>query len=330
MTDQKKPVLEPKTQAFIDAVNAQGGKPLYELSYADARQVLEDAQAVPVKKLPADIEDKVLPVGPTGEVSVTIYRPKDARGLLPVVMYFHGGGWILGSKRTHDRLVRELVNGTQAAFVFVNYTPSPEAQFPVPTEQAYAATKYIAEHGKEFGLDSSRLAVIGDSVGGNMAAVVTLLAKDRQGPAISYQVLLYPVTDADTNTGSYLEFANGPWLTKAAMEWFWDAYAPNQADRQKSEASPLAATLDQLRGLPPTLIVVDENDVLRDEGEAYAKKLIQSGVDVTALRVLATFHDFAMLNGLADTPATRIAVQLVSEKLNAALNQSRQQEVSAS
>ncbi|MEN3333761.1 MAG: acetyl esterase [Blastocatellia bacterium] len=330
MTDQKKPVLEPKTQAFVDALNASGGKPIYELSYADARQVLEDAQAAPVKKLPADVEDKVLPVGPTGEVSVTIYRPTDARGLLPVVMYFHGGGWILGSKRTHDRLVRELVNGTQAAFVFVNYTPSPEAQFPVPNEQAYAATKYIAEHGKEFGLDGSRLAVMGDSVGGNMTAVVTLLAKQRKGPAIRYQVLLYPVTDADTNNGSYLEFANGPWLTKAAMEWFWDAYAPNQADRKKSEASPLAATNDQLNGLPPALIVVDENDVLRDEGEAYARKLMQSGVDVIAVRLLATFHDFAMLNGLADTPATRVAVQLASEKLNAALNQPRQQEVSAS
>jgi acetyl esterase len=330
MTDQKKPVLEPKTQAFIDAVNAQGGKPIYELSYADARKVLEDAQAAPVKKLPADIEDRVLPGGPTGEVSVTIYRPKDSRGLLPVVIYFHGGGWVLGSKRTHDRLVRELVNGTKAAFVFVNYTPSPEAQFPVPNEQAYAATKYIAEHGKEFGLDGSRLAVMGDSAGGSMAAVVTLLAKERKGPAISYQVLLYPVTDANTNNDSYLEFADGPWLTKAGMEWFWDAYTPNQEDRKKSAASPLSATVEELNGLPPTLIVVDENDVLRDEGEAYARKLIQSGVDVTAVRLLATFHDFAMLNGLADTPATRVAIQLASEKLDAALNQSRQQEVRAS
>ena len=330
MTDQKKPVLEPKTQAFVDALNAQGGKPIYELSYADARQLLEDAQAAPVKKLPADVEDKVLPVGPTGEVAVTIYRPKDSRGVLPVVMYCHGGGWILGSKRTHDRLVRELVNGTQAAFVFVNYTPSPEAQFPVPNEQAYAATKYIAEHGKEFGLDSSRLAVMGESVGGSMAGVVTLLAKERKGPAISYLVLLYPVTDADTNNGSYLEFANGPWLTKAAMEWFWDAYAPNQEDRKTSAASPLAATVEQLNGLPPTLIVVDENDVLRDEGEAYARKLMQAGVEVTAVRLLATIHDFAMLNALADTPATKVAVELASEKLNAALNQSRQQKVSAS
>src|SRR6267142_1026813 len=251
MKDQKKPVLEPKTQAFIDAVNAQGGKPLYELSYKDARKVLEDAQSGNVTKLPANVEERVLPVGPQGEVSVRIYRPIGAVGLLPVVMYFHGGGWILGSKNTHDRLLRDLVNGTDAAFVFVNYTPSPEAQFPVPIEQDYAATRHIAEHGKDFGLDTSRLAVAGDSVGGNMVAVVTQLANERKGPVIRYQVLFYPVTDASLTQESYEEFANGPWLTRAAMEWFWDAYAPNTEDRKKVTASPLSATPDRLKGLPP-------------------------------------------------------------------------------
>src|SRR5216684_4160858 len=182
MTNQKTPILEPKTQAFVDALNAPGGKPLYELSYADARKVLEDAQAIEVRKLPADVEEKILPVGPGGEVSVRIYRPKGAKGLLPVVMYFHGGGWILGSKNTHDRILRELANGAQTAFVFVNYTPSPEAQFPVPIEQAYAVTKYVAEHGHELGLDGAHLAVAGDSVGGNITAAVTLLAKERGGP----------------------------------------------------------------------------------------------------------------------------------------------------
>lgn len=316
MSEGKKPFLEPKTQAFVDAVEAQGGKPLYELSYAEGRQVLETAQAGPIAKLPAEVEDKILPVGPTGEVSVTIYRPKDSEGVLPVAIYMHGGGWILGSKRTHDRLVRELVNGTRAAFVFLNYTPSPEAQVPVPAEQCYAATKYIAEHAAELGFDASRLAVMGDSAGGCLAAVVTLLAKERKGPSIAYQVLFYPVTDANLSTGSYLEFANGPWLTKGAMTWFWDAYAPNKQDRENYTVSPLTATLDHLKGLPPTLLVVDENDVLRDEGEAYARKLMRAGVDVTPLRVLATCHDFAMLNALADTPATRIAVQLASQKLS--------------
>src|SRR5713226_706936 len=315
MTNQKTSILEPKTQAFVDALNAQGGRPLYELSYADARKVLEDAQAIEVRKLPADVEEKILPVGPGGEVSVRIYRPKGAKGLLPVVMYFHGGGWILGSKNTHDRLLRDLVNGSNAAFVFVNYTPSPEAQFPVPIEQDYAATRYIAEHGAEFGLDSTRLAVAGDSVGGNMVAVVTQLAKERKGPAIRYQVLFYPVTDASLSQESYDEFANGPWLTRAAMEWFWDAYAPNKEDRKKVTASPLSATAERLKGLPPALVIVDENDVLRDEGEAYARKLMQAGVEVTAVRFLATHHDFVMLNALADTTAAKAAIRLASDKL---------------
>ena len=320
MITQRSPyVLEPKTQAFVDALSAQGGKPIYELSYGEARKALEDAQAGKVMTLPADVEDKVLPVGPTGEVSVRIYRPKGAKGPLPVVMYFHGGGWVLGGKHTHDRLLRDLVNGTHAAFVFVNYTPSPEAQFPVPIEQGYAATRYMAEHGKDFDLDTSRLAVAGDSVGGNMVAVVTQLAKERKGPVIRYQVLFYPVTDSSLSQESYEEFANGPWLTRAAMEWFWDAYAPNKQDRRKITAAPLSATREQLEGLPPALVIVDENDVLRDEGEAYARKLMQAGVDVTAVRFLATHHDFVMLNALADTPASKAAIQLASEKLIAGL-----------
>jgi len=319
MTKYNEPVLEPTTQAFIDALAAQGGKPLYTLSYVDARKVLEDLQAININKLPADIEEKVFPVGPTGEVPVRIYRPAGSKGMLPVVMYFHGGGWILGSKDTHDRLLRDLVNGTNAAFVFVSYTPSPEAQFPVPVEQCYAATQYVAEHGRELGLDATRLAVAGESVGGYTTAVVAQLAKERNGPAIRYQVMMYPVTDSSMSQASYDEFANGPWLTRAAMAWFWDAYAPNKEDRKKTTASPLSATLEQLKGLPPALVIVDENDILRDEGEQYARKLIQAGVDVTPLRVLATHHDYALLNALANTPATKVTVQIVSEKLSEAL-----------
>ncbi len=316
MRAHKKMVLETKTQAFLDALAAKGGKPLYELSFADARKVLEDAQAsANVHKLPADVEEKVLAAGPTGQIPITIYRPKGSAVSLPVVMYFHGGGWVLGSKNTHDRLLRDLVNGSNAAFIFVNYTPSPEAQFPIPIEQGFAATKYIAEHGDEFGLDATRLAVAGDSVGGNMAAVVTQLAKERKGPSIRYQVLFYPVTDASFSQESYKEFANGPWLTAAAMKWFWDAYAPNTADRKQALATPLSAKSEQLKGLPPALVIVDENDVLRDEGEEYARKLIQAGVETTAIRVLATCHDFAMLNALASTPAAKVAIELASQKL---------------
>jgi acetyl esterase len=153
-----------------------------------------------------------------------------------------------------------------------------------------------------------------------MVAVVTQLAKERRGPAIRYQVLLYPVTDSSLSQKSYEEFANGPWLTTAAMEWFWDAYAPNPEDRKKTTASPLSATAEQVKGLPPALVIVDENDILRDEGEAYARKLMQAGIEVTAVRVLGTFHDFAMLNALADTPAAKVAIQLASATLTAALN----------
>jgi acetyl esterase len=319
MVKQQTIVLEAGTQAFIDALAKLGGKPIYQLPYAAARQVLEDAQSTPVIKLPADVEDRTLPVGPGGEVSVRIYRPQNAKGTLPAVMYFHGGGWVLGSKNTHDRLLRDMVDGTGAAFVFVNYTPSPEAQFPVPIEQAYAATKYVAEQGASLGLDGGRLALMGDSVGGNMTAAVSLMAKQRKGPALRYQVLLYPVTDASMSTESYRDFADGPWLTKPAMAWFWDAYAPKKEDRKQITASPLLATGEELKGLPPALLIVDENDVLRDEGEEYARKLMQAGVDVTPLRVLGTVHDFAMLNALAATPAARVAIQAASEKLRAAL-----------
>jgi len=311
--------LEPTTRQFIEVLEAQGGKPLYQLSVEEARAVLEKLQAQPVQKLPAVEEDVTIPGGPNGQVSVRIVRPAQSRGLLPVIMYFHGGGWILGSKHTHDRLIREIATGTGAAVVFVNYTPSPEAHYPVPIEEAYAATQYMAEHGAEHKLDGSRLAIAGDSVGGNMTAAVSLLAKQRGGPKILQQVLFYPVTDANFNTGTYQQYAEGPWLTKAAMQWFWDAYAPDEAMRQQITASPLRASTQELAGLPPAVVIVDENDVLRDEGEAYAHKLIAAGVEVTAVRFLGTIHDFMMLNPLRDTPATRGAILLANLYLQRAL-----------
>ena len=200
-------LLEPTTKAFVEKINKLDGTPIYELSPKDARKVLSDLQAGVAEKLPADIVDRDIPVGPKGLVSIRIIRPKGNKGALPVVMYFHGGGWVLGDKYTHDRLVREIANGANAAVVFVNFTPSPEAQFPVPIEEAYAATKYIAEKGTELNLDPSKLVVAGDSVGANMAAAVTLMAKERQGPKIDYQVLFYPVTDANFNTQSYQQYA---------------------------------------------------------------------------------------------------------------------------
>src|SRR4051794_1666603 len=195
MNTQHTAVLEPTTQKMIDALAAAGGPPLYTLSPQDARDVLTRVQQAPATKLPALIEDSTFPVGPTGTTRIRIVRPVDAKGALPVIMWFHGGGWILGDKDTHDRLIREVASGTGAAVVFVDYDRAPEAHYPVAIEQAYAATKYVAEHGAELGLDASRLAIAGDSVGGNMTAVVALLAKQRGGPKIALQLMYYPVTD---------------------------------------------------------------------------------------------------------------------------------------
>ncbi|MBB3261717.1 acetyl esterase [Paraburkholderia bannensis] len=319
---QTVPQLEPTTQAFIDKLTAAGGPPLYEMTPHAARKVLDDIQADPNGKLaPAQEKEVTLPVGPTGKTEVRVIRPADVKGTTPVIMYFHGGGWILGNAATHDRLVRDLANRAHATIVFVEYEPSPEAQFPVAIEQDYAATKYVAEHPKEFDVDASRLAIAGDSVGGNMVAVVAQMAKERHGPAIRFQAMFYPVTDYTVDDSTYEDFPNGPWLTKKAMQWFWHAYLPNATETQANDphVSPLRASLDALKDLPPALVITDENDVLRHEGEAYAHKLAQAGVNVTAVRFLGTQHDFMMLNPLRDTPAALGATALAGSMLNQAL-----------
>ena len=316
-TATAQPTLELHTQQFIDSL--AGAPPIYTLSPADARSVLTRAQSIPVGKPSAQIEDITLPIGPTGSVPIRIVRPAGAAGVLPVVMYFHGGGWVLGDRDTHDRLVREIAVGAQAAVVFVDYSRAPEAQYPVAIEQAYAATRYVADNAADLRIDPLRLAVVGDSVGGNMAAAVTLMAKQRRGPNMVFQVLFYPVTDSGFDTSSYIQFADGPWLTKRAMEWFWDAYLPDPAARKQPTATPLNASPDQLVGLPEALVIVDENDALRDEGEAYARKLSDAGVRVTSPRYNGTIHDFVMLNELADTPATRGAIAQAVGALRGAL-----------
>jgi acetyl esterase len=311
--------LEPITRKFIEDLSSKNAEPLYTLSPVAARKVLDDVQSGPVDKLPVHIEEKILPCGPDKKISVRVIRPEGNFDKLPVIMFYHGGGWVLGNANTHDRLVRELAVGANAAVVFVNYTPSPDATFPKPIEEAFAATQYIVEYGEKLNLDPTRLAVVGDSVGGNMTIAMTLLAKEK-GLKILQQVLFYPVTDADFTNGSYQQFKNGPWLTKAAMEWFWNAYAPNEADREKTLVCPLQASIDQLRHLPPALVITDENDVLRDEGEAYAHKLMLAGVSVTAVRFLGTCHDFVMLNALSHTPAARGAIPLATTCLHRALH----------
>lgn len=299
--------LDPGTQAFIDSLT--GATPLYMLTPDAARTVLSDVQKKAAVNLQdVTMEDRVLPIGPTGQTRIRIVRPNGATGMLPAVVYLHGGGWVIGDKQTHDRLIRELAVGASAVIVFVDYERSPEARYPTAIEQGYAVTKYVAEHAREFHADVGHLVIGGDSVGGNMAAVVALMAKERGGPAIAGQMLLYPVTDASMSTGSYSEFADGPWLTKKAMAWFWDQYLPAKSQRSEVYASPLNASVEQLSGLPRTFLIVDENDVLRDEGEAYGRKLAQAGVKVTSVRYNGTIHDFMILNPIAMTPAVRAAV----------------------
>lgn len=299
--------LDPATGAFVDGL--AGSPPIYTLTPDAARAVLSGAQRSVSVALPeVSSEDRVLMVGPDGRTSIRLVRPGGATGTLPVIVYIHGGGWVIGDKETHDRLVRELAVGANAVLVFVDYDRSPESRYPTAIEQSYAVTQYVAEHPDEFGADASRLAIAGDSVGGNMAAVVALMAKERQGPGIVAQLLFYPVTDASMSTASYAEFADGPWLTKKGMAWFWDQYLPDASKRGDIHASPLNASVEQLRGLPQTLLIVDENDVLRDEGEAYGRKLAQAGVRVISARYNGTIHDFMMLNPIAGTPAVRAAV----------------------
>lgn len=301
------PMLEASTQTFIDRL--KGAPPIPSLSLADARGALASVANSAGEDLPdATIRDTMLPVGPTGHTNVRIIRPLNAPGILPAVVYIHGGGWVLGDVTTHDRLTRELAVGARAALIFVDYDRSPEARFPIALEQGYAVAKYVADHANELMVDTARLVIAGDSVGGNMTAVIALMAKERRGPQFAAQLLFYPVTDASMSTGSYDEFADGPWLTKPSMAWFWDQYLPDKEKRSDIHASPLQASVEQLGGLPPTLLIVDENDVLRDEGEAYGRKLAQAGVAVTSVRYNGTIHDFMILTRLARTPAVRGAV----------------------
>lgn len=309
------PVPERTTQGFLAALNGGGGKPMEQMTPREARQVLVGAQAGVKTDLSAvDIAQRTI-VQDGQNVQLTVVRPKGAKGALPAFMFFHGGGWVLGDFPTHARLVRDLVRDSGAAAVFVNYTPSPEAHYGTAINQAYAATKWVAAHGKEINVDGSRLAVAGNSVGGNMAAVVSLMAKDKGEPKIRYQVLLWPVTDANFDTGSYRQFENGYFLSRNMMKWFWDNYTTDEAKRKEIYASPLRAAEAQLKGLPPALIQTAELDVLRDEGEAYGRKLDAAGVDVTVTRYDGMIHDFGLLNALADVPEVQAALRQAGTEL---------------
>ncbi|MFB7779554.1 alpha/beta hydrolase [Streptomyces bauhiniae] len=311
------PVLEPAAAAFAEAT---ANPPyLFDLAPAEGRKAVDEVQSGEIEKPAVDEEWITVQGGPTGSVKTRIVKPAGAEGVLPVILYTHGAGWVFGNAHTHDRLVRELAVGAEAAVVFPEYDLSPEARYPVAIEQIYTVAKWVVDQGAEKDLDGSRMAVAGDSVGGNMTAALTLMAKERGGLPLVQQALFYPVTNAAFDTGSYEQFATGYFLRRDGMEWFWNQYTTDEAERAQITASPLRATTEQLTGLPPALVITGEADVLRDEGEAYAAKLREAGVPVTAVRFQGIIHDFMMLNALRETHAAEAAITLATGVLRSAL-----------
>jgi acetyl esterase len=308
------PAIDRRSRAFLRELN-KDSSPFWELPGDQPRTIVTGLQdKTPVDVSGIVVDDRTLTVG---DRTITLYvvRPEGVTGTLPVFMFFHGAVWIAGNFENHKRLVRDLVVGSQAVAVFPEYTPVPEAQFPVQIEQAYAAAVWVGQHGDEIGVRGDRLAVTGNSVGGNMAAAVTLMAHDRGGVNIVYQQLLWPALSADLDTESYQTYGEGRFLPRTFMQYGWDHYAPDPETRKHRYAAPLRATPEQLRGLPPTLIQTAENDVLRDEGEAYARMLDEAGVDVTSVRYNGAIHDFALLNALRDVPSSDAALRQAAADL---------------
>lgn len=317
---EEDPRIFREVRAFLKALNSGGGKPMEQMTPAEARQVLVGAQnSVTVDS--SGIEESERMIEQDGlKVNIHITKPTGAKANSPVFIFIHGGGWVLGDYPTHRRLVRDLVVESGAVAVFPDYTPSPEAKYPTAINQIYAATKWVAENGNEIGVNGKNLAVVGNSVGGNMTASVVLMAKKKGGPEIKLQLMLWPVTDANFETGSYKELGEGRFLSRNMMIWFWDNYLPDHDARKEIYASPLQATLEQLKGLPPAVVQTAENDVLRDEGEAYARKLDEAGVNVTLTRYAGLIHDYGLLNPLAEIPAVKTALLQAAASIKKSLS----------
>jgi acetyl esterase len=293
--------LDPQARALIDTMQAAGA-PVETLTPEQARDASAQRRArMPVEAEPvADVHDRIID-GPGGPLTVRVYRP-EAENILPVVVFFHGGGWVMCDLDSHDGFCRTVTNAVGCVVVSVDYRRAPEHPYPAAAEDAYAATAWVAANAAGLGVDPHRLVVMGDSAGGNLAAAVTLLARDRGGPAIALQSLLYPVTDRDFETSSYQEFGVNHFLTTAAMKWYWKHYLADSADPDGA-AAPLRAT--DLTGLPPAHVVTAECDPLRDEGMAYAQRLAESGVPTRAKSYEGGFHGFLTLPPLLEV--TRLA-----------------------
>lgn len=306
--------LSTATQKYLQVLNA-GDTPVESLSVAEARKVLIDAQAAITTDL-SGIEESVKDIT-TEEymLRLNLVRPERKTEKLPAFIFIHGGGWVLGDYPTHRRLVRDLVIASGYACIFINYTPSPEAKFPQAINEIYAATKWIAEHGDELLIDTNRLGMVGNSVGGNMTIVNNLLSKEYGGPSMKVQILMWPVTDASTEWESYRLYGKERFLTTSLMQWMFDQYTTEKDDRFNPHISPLQSSTEELTGLPPTLIAVAENDILCDQGEALGRRLDEAGVEVTTVRFNGVIHDWGMLNGFANIPQTRSLICLSAATL---------------
>ena len=292
-------------QKFLDRISQKQTKPLFKMTPESAREFLSDIQGNNRIELETEIEDLTIPTELAGNVKVRCVRPKNVKDKLPAIIYAHGGGWVMGDEYIFNRLIKQIAIEANAALFFINYTRAPEAKYPTALNQIYGVMDYVYYHPDEFNLISKKIVIAGDSAGANMVASTMLMSKFAHGPEILAQILFYPVTDASMSTKSYKTFQNGPWLTQKAMEYFFDAYLPDERLKSDKYVSPLKASIDDLKGLPPTIIFTVENDVLRDEGEGFARKLATAGIDVINFRVNGTIHDFLMLNDLANSPQTK-------------------------
>ena len=312
------PRIDPAVRAFLVELN-KDSSPFWELPQPKPQEIVTGLQnKTAVDMSGVTIAEKTIKED-NRTVKLYIMTPHTRPGKPGVLLFIHGGVWIVGNFENHKRLLRDLVVGSGQIGVFVEYTPLPEAKYPTQLEECYAALKWVAAHAGEFGADGDRIAIAGNSVGGNMTAALTLMAKDKNGPKIAYQALLIPATDASVDTESYHEFGTDRFLSRAFMKYGWDLYAPDEKTRNNPYVSPLRATPDQLKGLPPALVITAENDPLRNEGEAYAHKLQQAGVSVTATRYNGMIHDFVLLNAIRGVAGTQAAIQQVNDGIREAL-----------
>ncbi|MGO9084636.1 MAG: alpha/beta hydrolase [Terriglobales bacterium] len=312
------PRIDPQVRAFLAEFN-KDSSPFWELPQPKPQDILTALQnKTPVDMSGVDTMEQTI-TQDGRSVKLYIMKPQRVSGKPGVLLFIHGGVWIVGNFQNHQRLLRDLVVGSGQIGVFVEYTPLPEARYPTQMEESYAALKWVAAHAADFGADGSRIAIAGNSVGGNMAAALTLMAKDQNGPKIALQVLFIPATDASVDTESYHEFGTGRFLARAFMKYGWDLYAPDEKTRNSPYVSPLRASNEELQGLPAALVVTAENDPLRDEGEAYARRLKDAGVAVTATRYNGMIHDFVLLNAIHDVPGVQAAIQQANDAIREAL-----------